>query len=144
MKATHGGALERESMYMLSSLAWNHAFYWNSMTRREYGKPGGRLGRMIAESFKTFDGFRDAFLKAAMQVGVGWVWLLHDEDKLKILRTEYHESPMFGGVGRPLLAIDVWEHAYYLDFQSRRDIYVNGYLERLANWDFAETRLNPE
>jgi Fe-Mn family superoxide dismutase len=141
MKATRGGKLEAESMYMLSSLIWNHNLYWKSMAAGGGGEPKGELKRMINASFKGLDTFKEQFLKLAMQIGVGWVSLMHNKGRLTLVRTEYHESPLLDGIGTPLLTIDVWEHAYYIDFLSRRDKYVKNYLQYLVNWDFAQSRL---
>jgi Fe-Mn family superoxide dismutase len=141
MKVARGGTQEQESMYVLSSLIWNHNLYWKSMSPKGGGVPKGKLGRMIQESFKSIDKFNKRFLKLAMRIGVGWVWLMHNNGRLALVRTEYHESPLFDGIGTPLIALDVWEHAYYIDVQSRRDKYVENYLDHLVNWNFAEARL---
>ena len=101
--ATRGGKLDEESIHMLSSLIWNHNLYWKSMTPKGGGAPKGVLDTMIQDSFKSMDAFKEQFLKLAMQIGVGWVWLMHNQGRLTIVRTEYHESPLFLGIGTPLL-----------------------------------------
>jgi Fe-Mn family superoxide dismutase len=144
IKAARGAKEKYESQYMLASQAWNHGFYWKSMIPHGGQEPHGQLDQMIKDSFGGYEGFRKLFIKLAMQIGVGWVWLMHDKGNLKLTRTEYHESPLFTGAGTPLLTIDVWEHAYYIDVQSRKQKYVEQYLDRLANWSFAEAQMNQQ
>jgi len=123
--------------------AWNHSFYWKSMKPNGGGKPKGDLAKWIDISFDNFDKFREEFANAAAtQFGSGWAWLAVNKDKmhLKVVKTANADTPLSKG-DIPLLAIDVWEHAYYLDYQNRRKDYINDYLEHLVNWDFAEEHL---
>ena len=117
--------------------AWNHTFLWHSMSPNGGGKPSGSLGDAIAQKFGSLDGFRDQFRKAALsQFGSGWVWLVDTGNGLDIVSTGNADTPLTDG-STPLLTIDVWEHAYYLDYQNRRDTYVDAFLDQLINWDFA-------
>jgi Fe-Mn family superoxide dismutase len=120
---------------------WNHSFYWNSMKPNGGGLPTGKLAEKIAADFGSFDAFKEAFKQAATtQFGSGWAWLVLDGDKLKITKTANADLPLVHGQ-KALLTCDVWEHAYYLDYQNRRPDYVGVFLENLANWDFAAQNL---
>jgi len=121
--------------------AWNHDFYWQSMAPKG-GEPAGKIKDALQSSFGGVKEFKDAFQKAAVaQFGSGWAWLVKGKDgKLKITTTANADSPMAHGE-TPLLTADVWEHAYYLDYQNRRPDHVTAWLDRLANWSFAEKNL---
>lgn len=120
---------------------WNHTFYWNSMKPNGGGAPTGKIAQMIDKDFGGFDKFKEAFKQAATtQFGSGWAWLVLDGGTLKITKTGNADLPMAHGQ-KALLTIDVWEHAYYLDFQNRRPDYVTTFLDKLVNWDFAEKNL---
>jgi Fe-Mn family superoxide dismutase len=120
---------------------FNHTFYWHSMTPSGGGRPQGLLAQKIDESFGGFENFRNEFSKAAAtQFGSGWAWLVEDGQTLKILKTANAETPIVKTM-KPILTIDVWEHAYYLDYQNRRADYINAYLDHLVNWEFAERNL---
>jgi superoxide dismutase, Fe-Mn family len=123
---------------------WNHTFYWNSMRPDGGGAPAGRMADHLKDSFGDYAKFRQEFATAAVtQFGSGWAWLVQDQDrKLKIVKTANADTPMARGV-TCLLTCDVWEHAYYLDYQNRRPDYVNAWLDKLANWDFAARQLVP-
>jgi Fe-Mn family superoxide dismutase len=122
--------------------AWNHGFYWKSMAPRGGGEPEGRLKAALERDFGGTKAFRAAFSKAADgQFVSGWAWLVADKGgKLGILATADADTPIAHGQ-RPLLTIDVWEHAYYLDYQNRRPDYVTAWLDKLVNWRFAESNL---
>lgn len=121
--------------------AWNHAFYWNSMSPRGARAPTGKLRTMIEASFGDMTGFNTAFHAAATGLfGSGWVWLVADGGELRIMQTSNAATPMTGGK-TCLLTIDVWEHAYYLDYRNKRADYVTAWLDRLVNWEFAERNL---
>jgi len=118
--------------------AWNHAFYWNSMSPDGGGEAFGDLGKRIAAEFAGFDAFREAFQAAAVgHFGSGWAWLIVDGNRLRVVTTSNADTPMAHGK-LPLLVIDLWEHAYYLDYQNRRADHVAAFLAKLANWKFAE------
>ncbi|MEW5735208.1 MAG: superoxide dismutase [Thermodesulfobacteriota bacterium] len=120
---------------------FNHTFYWNSMKPDGGGQPTGRMADLIVSSFGTFDRFRKEFADAATgQFGSGWAWLVKDGDRLAVMATANADTPVAEGK-TPLLTIDVWEHAYYLDYQNRRADYVNAWLDRLVNWDNAGANL---
>lgn len=119
--------------------AWNHDFYWKSMRPKGGGVPTGKLKAALDRDFGGVPEFRTAFAKvAAGQFGSGWAWLVAGKDKkLKIVATTNADTPLTVGE-KPLLVIDVWEHAYYLDYQSRRPDYVAAWLGKLVDWRFAE------
>ena len=123
--------------------AWNHDFYWRSMRPTGGGAPGGALRDAIRRDFGGLTEFGAAFAKAAAgEFGSGWAWLVAGKDaKLKIAATDDADTPMVRGE-TPLLTIDVWEHAYYLDYQNRRPDYIAAWLDKVVNWDFAERNFN--
>ncbi|WBQ11452.1 superoxide dismutase [Hyphomonadaceae bacterium ML37] len=117
---------------------WNHTFYWNSMSPKGGGKPSGKLAEAIDRDFGSFEKFADAFKTAgAGQFGSGWAWLVVKDGKLEVRKTPNAETPITEAGVTPLLTMDVWEHAYYLDFQNRRPDYMGAFLGHLVNWDFA-------
>jgi Fe-Mn family superoxide dismutase len=121
--------------------AWNHAFYWRSMSPGAGGAPKGLIGDRIKQSFRSYASFSQAFSAAATgHFGSGWVWLILNHDKLRVTASANADTPIAHGIV-PLLTIDVWEHAYYLDYRNRRAEYVANFLARLANWSFAESNL---
>jgi Fe-Mn family superoxide dismutase len=131
----------KSAVFNNAAQAWNHWFYWLSMSPDGGGKPGGRLARKIEEDFGDFDSLTDELKQAATgQFGSGWAWLVYDRGKLKVIKTANADTPIARGM-TPLLAIDVWEHAYYLDFQNRRADYVEAVIERLLDWDFAQQNM---
>jgi superoxide dismutase, Fe-Mn family len=132
----------RTAIYNNAAQAWNHAFYWQSMRPDGGGEPSGAAKERIAAAFGGYDGFKKEFSTAAVtQFGSGWAWLVVDKDKaLRVLKTANADTPVAQGL-RPLLTIDVWEHAYYLDYQNRRADYVAAWLDKLANWDFVNVNL---
>ena len=120
-----------------SAQAWNHTFLWHSMAPNGGGDPTGPLADAIADKFGDLDSFRSEFKKAALgQFGSGWTWLVRRPDGLDIVSTGNAETPLTAG-DTPLLTLDVWEHAYYLDYQNKRDAYVDAFLSDLINWEFA-------
>lgn len=120
---------------------WNHTFYWNSLSQEGGGEPPLILKQKIENSFGDLDSCKKELATAAMtQFGSGWAWLVMNGDKLEVTKTANAESPLSKGI-KPLLVIDVWEHAYYLDYENRRVDYVNAVIEKLINWGFAEDNL---
>ena len=114
---------------------WNHTFYWNSLSAKG-GAPSGKLAQAI-EEFGGLDKLKAEFGDAAKtQFGSGWAWLVSEAGKLKIVKTSNAETPVASGINC-LLTIDVWEHAYYLDYQNKRPDYVGAVLDKLLNWEFA-------
>jgi Fe-Mn family superoxide dismutase len=121
---------------------WNHSFYWRSMRPNGGGLPSGAIADRIKDSFGDYSNFRQQFVTAAVtQFGSGWAWLVQDPGgKLIVVKTSNADTPMAHGMNC-LLTCDVWEHAYYLDYQNRRPDHVKDWLEKLANWSFAEKNL---
>jgi Fe-Mn family superoxide dismutase len=116
---------------------WNHTFYWHSMKPQGGGQPTGELLAAINRDFGSFDKFKEEFTAAATtQFGSGWAWLVLDKGKLAVTKTGNADLPMKHGQ-KALLTIDVWEHAYYVDFRNLRPKYIETFLTSLANWDFA-------
>ncbi|WP_422000746.1 superoxide dismutase [Reyranella sp.] len=123
-----------------SAQVWNHTFYWHSMNAKA-GAPAGKIKQALQDSFGSVEEFQKAFKAAAVgQFGSGWAWLVAKDGKLAIETTSNADTPLAHG-GKPLLVADVWEHAYYLDFQNRRPDHVQAWLEKLVNWSFAEENL---
>lgn len=120
---------------------WNHTFFWNSMKPHGGGKPTGAIADAIDKAFGSLDAFKEEFKKAAVgQFGSGWAWLVSEKGALKITKTANADLPMAHGQ-TAILTCDVWEHAYYLDFQNRRPDFVQSFLDNLVNWDFANANL---
>ena len=119
---------------------WNHTFYWHSLNPNGGGKPTGAIAKAIDANFGSFDAFQEQFSKAAAtNFGSGWTWLVQKGDKLEIMNTDDADTPIAHGVN-PLLTIDVWEHAYYIDYRNARPKYIDAFWQ-LANWDFANENM---
>ena len=135
------GKADKAAIFNNASQAWNHAFYWKSLTPDGGGEPPAALKTKIEASFGSVDACKKELATAATtQFGSGWAWLVLDGDKLKVIKTGNADSPLTKGM-KPLLTIDVWEHAYYLDYQNRRVDYVNAVLDKLVNWNVAADNL---
>jgi Fe-Mn family superoxide dismutase len=133
--------LENKALFNNAAQAWNHAFYWQGMKPQGGGKPEGKLMDSLASAFGSFEDFKKAFTEAATsQFGSGWAWLVLDGNALKVMNTSNADTPLAHGQ-KPLLTIDVWEHAYYLDYQNRRGDYVKAFLDHLVNWNFVSENL---
>ena len=131
------GKTEYAGIFNNAAQAWNHAFFWTCMQPGGGGEPTGEMKKKIERSFGGYDKFREEFAAAATtQFGSGWAWLAEDEEsgKLKVIKTANAETPIAHGL-KPLLTVDVWEHAYYLDYQNRRPDFVNAFLDHLAKWN---------
>ena len=116
---------------------WNHTFYWNCMTPNGGGEPTGDLAAAITKSFGSVDAFKEQFAASAKgNFGAGWTWLVQDGDGLALMNTDDADTPMKHGK-KAILTIDVWEHAYYLDYQNARPKYVDTFVGKLLNWEFA-------
>lgn len=120
---------------------WNHTFYWNGIKPSGGGAPTGELAAKIDASFGSLDKFKEEFKTAgATQFGSGWAWLIKDGDTLKVTKSPNAENPIaYGQI--PLLTMDVWEHAYYLDFQNSRPNFMQNFVDHLINWDFVAQNL---
>jgi Fe-Mn family superoxide dismutase len=128
------------ALFNNAAQAWNHTFYWNGL-KAGGGAPTGKLAEMIQASFGGMENCAKALTEAGMtQFGSGWAWLVHEGGKLSAVKTGNAGNPLTNGQ-KPLLAIDVWEHAYYLDYQNRRADYIKGVLEKLVNWEFVAKNL---
>ena len=121
---------------------WNHTFYWHSMAPNGGGAPSGELAELIDRDFGSLDAFKKAFADAgATQFGSGWAWLVLANGKLEVRKTLNAETPLTEAGVTPLLTMDVWEHAYYIDFRNARPSYIDTFLGKLINWDFAAQNL---
>ena len=133
---------EQSAIFNNAAQAWYHTFYWKSLNPKGGGDPPAQLKQMMESAFGSVDACKKELSKAAVgQFGSGWAWLVQDGEKLKILKTPDAKTPLTEGP-TPLLTLDVWEHAYYLDYQNRRVDYVNALIDKLANWEFAADNLN--
>ena len=139
--ADTAGKADRAALFNNAAQIWNHTFYWHSMRANGGGKPTGKVAQMIEASFGGYDNFRKEMAATTVsQFGSGWGWLVVDGGALKVVKTGNAEVPFTKGQ-KPLLTIDVWEHAYYLDHQNKRAAYVDAVIDRLLNWDFAAANL---
>ncbi len=139
--AKTAGKADESAVFNNAAQAWNHTFYWHSMRPKGGGAPPAGLRQWIDAAFGNLDACKKELAAAATtQFGSGWAWLVQDSDTLKVVKTGNAETPLTQGLN-PLLTIDVWEHAYYLDYQNRRADYVNGVLDKLINWEFAAANL---
>ncbi|MDX9971789.1 MAG: superoxide dismutase [FCB group bacterium] len=132
---------ETAPIFNNAAQTWNHTFYWHSLKPGGGGEPPAALKQAIESSFEGMDACKKQLAEAATsQFGSGWAWLVKEGETLKVVKTGNAENPMTQGM-TPLLTIDVWEHAYYLDYQNKRADYVNAVIEKLLNWDFAAANL---
>ena len=135
------GKTEKIAIFNNAAQTWNHTFYWSSLKPKGGGEPPAVLKKKIETSFGTVDACKKELAAAATtQFGSGWAWLVLDGDKLKVVKTSNADVPLTKGM-KPLLNIDVWEHAYYLDYQNRRVDYLNVVIDKLINWGFAADNL---
>lgn len=140
IKASAGDAA-KAGIFNNSAQVWNHTFYWHSMKPGGGGKPTGDIAKKIDADFGSYDKFVEEFKAAgATQFGSGWAWLVLEGGKLKVTKTPNADLPMVHNQ-TALLTMDVWEHAYYLDYQNRRPDYISTFLDKLVNWDFANKNL---
>ena len=138
---TTAGDEKRLAIFNNAAQAWNHTFYWECMRPKGGGAPSGELKKKITAAFGSFENFERQFIEAAAtQFGSGWAWLTADGKSLKVVKTGNAFTPLAYGQ-TPLLTIDVWEHAYYLDYQNRCKDYIAAYLDHLVNWDFVAQNL---
>jgi len=135
------GKADKTAILNNAAQAWNHAFYWRSLRPKGGGEPPAVLKQKIEASFGSLDACKKELATMAMaQFGSGWAWLVLDGDKIRMVKTGNADTPMTTGI-KPLLTIDVWEHAYYLDYQNQRAVYVDAVIDKLINWDFAAENL---
>ena len=136
------GKADKTAMFNNAAQVWNHTFYWNSLRPKTDAKMPKEIAEKIDASFTGgYEGFKKEFTDAAMgQFGSGWAWLVAESGKLKVMKTPNAENPLTTG-GTPLLTLDVWEHAYYLDYQNKRKDYALAVIDNLLNWEFAAKNL---
>lgn len=135
------GVAESAGIFNNAAQAWNHAFYWNCIDPKGGGKPNGAAAEMIDRDLGGYEKFVEAFKTAGTtQFGSGWAWLVVENGKLKIVKTPNADTPLAHGQ-KAVLTVDVWEHAYYLDYQNRRPDYLTTFTEKLINWDFVNANL---
>ena len=140
VKKTVGDAA-KSGLFNNAAQVWNHSFYWQCMKPNGGGKPNGKVAERINEAWGSFDKFAEELKNAGVtQFGSGWAWLVLDGGKLKVVKTANADTPIAHGI-KPLLTVDVWEHAYYLDYQNRRADYLATFIEKLINWDFVKANL---
>jgi Fe-Mn family superoxide dismutase len=139
--AAVAGKPDKAGMFNNAAQIWNHTFFWNSLRPGGGGAPTGAVAPAINAAFGSFDNFKKEFANAAMtQFGSGWAWLVAERGALRIMKTPNAETPLTTGQ-TALLTIDVWEHAYYLDYQNRRADFVAAVIDKLLNWEFANANL---
>ncbi len=143
VKATAGSdEAAKKTIFNNAAQVWNHDFYWRCLKPNGGGKPSGRIGEMIKDAFGDYDKFKADFAQTCVtQFGSGWGWLCLEGGKLTLRKTANAENPLHLNGVKALLTIDVWEHAYYLDYQNRRPDHVNAVIDKLLNWEFAEQNL---
>ncbi len=131
----------KSAIFNNAAQVWNHSFYWQCMKPSGGGIPKGAIEEKFQSDFGNYEKFIEEFKKSATsQFGSGWAWLTLKEGKLEIVKTSNADTPIANGL-KPLLTIDVWEHAYYLDYQNKRADYIDSYIENLINWDFVNLQL---
>ncbi|XID74127.1 superoxide dismutase [Alkanindiges sp. WGS2144] len=145
IRATAGDAADPSKAGIFNNAAqvWNHTFYWNCMAKNGGGKPTGAVSEKIDAAFGSYEKFVEEFTKAATtQFGSGWAWLVADEinGNLSVMKTPNGDNPMAHGK-LAILTIDVWEHAYYIDFRNARPKYIETFINHLINWDYVNAKL---
>ena len=130
------GDSAKAGIFNNAAQVWNHSFFWNCLKPAGGGAPTGALAAKIEQDFGSFEKFKEEFsTAAATQFGSGWAWLVDDGGTLKVMKTPNAENPLAHGK-KALLTIDVWEHAYYIDFKNARPGFIKNFLDNLVNWDF--------
>lgn len=131
----------RIGIFNNAAQVWNHTFYWRCLKPQGGGPPTGVAAKKIAATWGSFEKFSDEFINAGLtQFGSGWAWLVSDGSALRITKTANADTPVAHGL-KPLLTVDVWEHAYYLDYQNRRGDYLKTFMGKLINWEFVNLNL---
>ena len=139
--AQAAGKAGNQKIFNNAAQHWNHSFFWNCLAPKGGGRPSGKLATRIDSDLGGLQSFKKAFEAAAVECfGSGWAWLVEHNGKLEIISTSNAGTPITLGA-TPLLTIDVWEHAYYVDYENRRAEYVKAVIGRLLNWDFAQQQL---
>jgi len=152
-KGFGGGSLKRvirtarergdEALFNNSAQAWNHAFFWQCLAPAQGQRPAGRLAAMVDDAFGSAERMLEALEEeAAGHFGSGWAWLILDHDRLRITSLHDADTPVVHRGMKPLLTLDLWEHAYYLDYRNDRPAFVKGVLGNIVDWDFAARNLD--
>jgi Fe-Mn family superoxide dismutase len=132
----------KSSIFNNAAQVWNHSFYWACIKPGGGGPPSGTIAERIASDFGSYEKFAEQFKDAGMtQFGSGWAWLILRDNHLELMKTSNADTPLAHGL-KPLLTVDVWEHAYYLDYQNRRADYLGSFLEHLINWEFVNSLIS--
>jgi superoxide dismutase, Fe-Mn family len=132
---------EPGGLFNNAAQVWNHTFFWNCLSPTGGGAPSGELAEQLSSAFGSVDDFRAEFTEAAKtQFGSGWAWLAHDGSKLQVMKTANADLPMAHSV-QAVMTLDVWEHAYYIDFRNARPGFIDNYFDQLVNWDFVEQNI---
>ena len=135
------GKADMVGIFNNAAQVWNHTFYWHSLKPGGGGKPTGPVAQRLDADFGSYDKFAEELKNAGLtQFGSGWAWLVLKDNKLQITKTGNADTPLVHGM-KPLLTVDVWEHAYYLDYQNRRGDYLDAFIAHLINWDFVNANL---
>lgn len=139
IEETQGGILIENAIHTFAVLLYDHNFYWQSMMKNGGINPHKKsiLSQKIIDSFGSINKFKQEFTETSMETGIGWTWLVKAGEEVKIIRTDYHDALVKPNL-IPLINIDLWEHAYYMDYFNQREKYVQDYLNHLVNWEFAE------
>jgi len=132
----------KTSIFNNAAQVWNHSFYWACMKPGGGGPPSDTIAEKIVSDFGSYEKFAEQFKDAGMtQFGSGWAWLILRDNHLELMKTSNADTPLAHGL-KPLLTVDVWEHAYYLDYQNRRADYLGSFLEHLINWEFVNSLIS--
>ncbi|MDR3555194.1 MAG: superoxide dismutase [Syntrophobacteraceae bacterium] len=135
------GDVSRIGIFNNVAQAWNHAFFWNCLKTGGGGRPTGKVAKQIDADFGSYEKFSEDLKNTGVtQFGSGWAWLVLKSGRLEVMKTANADTPVAHGI-KPLLTIDVWEHAYYLDYQNRRPDFLQAVIDNLINWDFVNSRL---
>lgn len=133
----------QQGLFNNAAQAWNHVIYWDGMKPGGGGAPTGHIADKINEDFGSYEAFRDQFATAgATQFGSGWAWLIVKDGKLGVRQTPNGVNPLTEAGATAILGLDVWEHAYYIDYRNARPDYIKAWLDNLVNWDYASAQLN--
>ncbi|WP_028574560.1 superoxide dismutase [Desulfonatronovibrio hydrogenovorans] len=136
------GVPDKSGIFNNAAQVWNHTFYWNCMKPGGGGKPSGPVSEKINQDLGGYEKFVEEFKNAGLtQFGSGWAWLVLKGGKLEVMKTLNADTPLAHGI-KPLLTMDVWEHAYYLDYQNRRPDYIDTFISSLINWEFVNSGLS--
>jgi superoxide dismutase, Fe-Mn family len=135
------GSEEHRKIFNNAAQAWNHTFFWSCLAPGAGGKPRGELSRRLEAELGGHERFKQDFAKAAVECfGSGWAWLVERDGKLEVVATSNADNPLSDGA-TPILTVDVWEHAYYVDYENRRPEFVEAVIDKLLNWEFAQQQL---